>query len=42
LSGKEKGMRDFYSARFYELIAETDWEVEELVFPTELVFIIKK
>lgn len=42
LSGKEKGMREFYAGQFYELIAGTDWEVEELLFPTELVFIVKR
>lgn len=38
LHGKEKGMVRTYEARFRELAAGRDWEIERFLFPTELVF----
>lgn len=38
LHGREKGMVRTYEARFRELAAGRDWELERFLFPTELVF----
>lgn len=40
LSGKEKGMADFYTQQFHSYIKGLDWGVATLLFPTELVFIV--
>ncbi len=40
LAGKEKGMIDFYSKQFTELIAGTDWKVGKLLFVSELVLLL--
>ncbi|MFH1451280.1 MAG: hypothetical protein ABIF89_01570 [bacterium] len=42
LSGKKKGMADFYSQSFEDLIVNEPWKVEKLLFDSELVFVIKK
>ena len=42
LSGKEKGMTEFYTKQFNELTAGLDWKIERLLFSTELVFVIQK
>lgn len=42
VSGREKGMADFYAKQFEELIKEKPWQVKKIFFPTELVFVIKK
>lgn len=41
LSGKEKGMKQFYTESFYKLVEDTDWEIEQLEFSTELVFVAR-
>jgi 16S rRNA (guanine(1405)-N(7))-methyltransferase len=40
LSGKEKGMKNFYSDWFKKTIESENWKYEEIPFDTELVFII--
>jgi len=42
IGGKQKGMIDFYSKQFQDLIEDQSWKVEKLLFESELVFIIKK
>ena len=42
VSGKEKGMAEFYAKQFEELVKEKPWLVTKILFPTELIFIIKK
>jgi 16S rRNA (guanine(1405)-N(7))-methyltransferase len=42
LGGRNKGMTGHYTRHFYELIAGAGWRVEEVVFPTELVFRVLK
>lgn len=42
LSGKNKGMRDFYEGQFRNLIKDEPWSVNKLEFESELVFVIKK
>ena len=42
LGGRSKNMVDFYSKQFQNLIRNQPWQIEKLLFPTELVFIIKK
>jgi 16S rRNA (guanine(1405)-N(7))-methyltransferase len=42
VSGKEKGMIDFYSKQFQDLIRNELWQTEKILFPTELIFIVKK
>ncbi|MDP2926844.1 MAG: hypothetical protein Q8N65_01770 [bacterium] len=42
VSGREKGMADFYTKQFEELIREKPWAIKKILFPTELVFVIKK
>lgn len=42
IGGKQKNMIDFYSKQFHDLIRNQPWKIEEISFPTELVFIIKK
>ncbi|MDP3093768.1 MAG: hypothetical protein Q8N16_03315 [bacterium] len=42
ISGRQKGMIDFYSKQFQDLIRNEPWETEKILFPTELVFVIKK
>jgi 16S rRNA (guanine(1405)-N(7))-methyltransferase len=42
LGGRKIGMVDFYSKQFQDLIKETGWETTKILFPTELVFVIKK
>ena len=39
LSGKEKGMTEFYTKQFNELTAGLDWKIKRLLFSTELVFV---
>jgi 16S rRNA (guanine(1405)-N(7))-methyltransferase len=41
LSGKEKGMTEFYSKQFLELTADLNWRIERLLFATELVFVCR-
>ena len=42
VSGKEKGMAEFYAKQFEELIKQKPWQVTKILFPTELVFIVNK
>ncbi|PIR43617.1 16S rRNA (guanine(1405)-N(7))-methyltransferase ArmA [candidate division WWE3 bacterium CG10_big_fil_rev_8_21_14_0_10_32_10] len=42
ISGKNKGMENFYKERFLKLVQNTNWSVKEINFKTELVFVIKK
>lgn len=42
LGGREKGMVEHYQQQFLELIQGQRWQVEMLVFETELVFVIKR
>jgi len=40
ISGKEKGMTDFYTKQFEIAAQSKKWEYKKLHFPTELVFVI--
>ncbi|HGE70483.1 TPA: hypothetical protein ENX78_06595 [Candidatus Poribacteria bacterium] len=40
LSGSEKGMREFYSNWFKKTIESEKWKFEEILFNTELVFVV--
>lgn len=42
LSGKKKGMRQFYSEHFQTLLHNTGWNVSTFSFPNEQAFLIKK
>ncbi len=42
ISGKERGMANFYEKYFLDLIKEQNWKVEKILFETELVFVIEK
>ncbi|MDP2930044.1 MAG: hypothetical protein Q8N56_00340, partial [bacterium] len=42
LGGKQRNMVDFYTKQFHDLIRNQPWQTEKILFPTELVFIIKK
>lgn len=40
LSGKEKGMTEFYTNQFLDMVDGLEWEIHKLIFPTELVFVV--
>ena len=42
LSGAEKGMASFYSNWFKNLIKEENWQYNEILFDSELVFVVQK
>ena len=42
LGGREKGMPAHYRRQFQTMAAGRPWQVEELAFDTELVFVVKK
>lgn len=42
LSGKNKGMKEYYEQQFKDLIKSEHWSVKKLEFESELVFVIKK
>jgi 16S rRNA (guanine(1405)-N(7))-methyltransferase len=42
LSGVEKGMASFYSNWFRNLIKEENWQYNEILFDSELVFVVQK
>ncbi len=42
IGGKQKNMVDFYSKQFHDLIRSQPWRIEKILFPTELIFVIKK
>ncbi len=41
LSGKEKGMPRNYAAHFMNIVDQDVWEIREVRFPSELVFVMK-
>jgi len=42
ISGKQKGMVDFYTKWFQDLIKDQQWKTEKILFKSELVFIIAR
>lgn len=42
ISGKEKGMAEFYRNSFMNMVKSENWKIEELLFDSELVFIVEK
>lgn len=42
ITGKQKGMTSFYTEYFTKLVQNEPWSVTKLLFPSELVFIIRK
>ncbi len=42
IGGKQKNMVDFYSKQFHDLVRNQPWQIEKILFPTELIFIVKK
>jgi len=42
LTGRKKGMPDFYRDHFYALVAGKGWEIREFLFPSELAFLVTK
>jgi 16S rRNA (guanine(1405)-N(7))-methyltransferase len=42
LGGRGKGMAEQYTAQFMALMAGRNWQVERHLFPSELVFIVRK
>ncbi|HSM23654.1 MAG TPA: hypothetical protein VK856_02200 [Anaerolineaceae bacterium] len=42
LTGRNKGMREFYSVHFQSLVAETQWNVTRFSYPNEQVFLLQK
>lgn len=42
LTGKQKGMPSHYRDHFYQLLSETNWQIQEFVFQTELAFLVTK
>lgn len=42
ITGKQKGMTNFYTEYFTKLVQNEPWSVTKLLFPTELVFILLK
>jgi 16S rRNA (guanine(1405)-N(7))-methyltransferase len=42
LGRRSKGMRETYRATFDELLKDRPWERQELEFPSELAFVVKK
>lgn len=42
LGGRSKNMVDFYSKQFQDLTRNQPWQIEKILFSTELVFVIKK
>jgi len=42
LGGLNKGMPKFYHDHFYELVAGTNWTIQEFAFETELAFLVSK
>ena len=42
LGGRSRGMLENYEARFYELVAGTNWSVTRFHFATELAFLVSK
>ena len=42
LGGKGKGMLQNYESHFWQLISGKSWKAEKFLFPSELVFLLKK
>lgn len=42
LAGKNVGMEDFYSNSFKKMVENEQWQITEILFETELVFVIEK
>lgn len=42
LSGKEVGMKDFYTNQFEELVTNENWEYSKILFDNEVVYVIKR
>lgn len=42
LGGRSRGMLENYEARFFELVAGTNWSVTRFQFATELAFLVSK
>ena len=42
ISGKQKGMIDFYTKWFQDLIRDQQWKTKKILFKSELVFIIAR
>jgi 16S rRNA (guanine(1405)-N(7))-methyltransferase len=42
LGGREKGMASHYRRQFQQWLADRHWPVHELVFDTELVFVVHR
>ncbi len=42
ISGKNKGMKKYYTNYFMDLISEEKWKVEKMEFDGELVFVVEK
>ncbi|MBN1230502.1 MAG: hypothetical protein JXA19_01415 [Anaerolineales bacterium] len=40
LTGKEKGMLDFYTNQFQSLVSDKNWSIEKFVFESELLFLV--
>lgn len=42
ISGKNKGMEEFYSNQFEAMVSSESWDVKKLMFESELVFCVRK
>jgi 16S rRNA (guanine(1405)-N(7))-methyltransferase len=42
LGGRNKGMEQYYTSKFMKWIETKNWNVNEMKFQTELVFLVKK
>lgn len=42
LTGKNKGMLGNYNEYFQSLVEEKNWSISEIIFPTELIYIVRK
>jgi 16S rRNA (guanine(1405)-N(7))-methyltransferase len=42
ISGKDKGMAEFYTKYFQNLVKQENWQTKKLFFDSELVFIMRK
>lgn len=42
ISGRDRGMKKYYQNMFYELVSEKKWQVSEIVFDNEIVFVVNK
>ena len=40
LSGKEKGMAEFYEGQFLDMVDGLGWKIEKLLFGAEMVFVV--